>query len=163
MPEVTVANTQAVETVSPPTFNHSTEEQHNEFRHILLLLRLATAYNYGESMLPDQDYANHFDAAADRMYRQFTRQGVLNALATIFVRDNEVIATTEVPFLTGVLTTVASGPETPSLSAAAIRKVAVIKNPEGADSDETCADVVDTGMRLQLGQDMSVKSFFKET
>jgi hypothetical protein len=74
MPEVTVANTQAVETVSPPTFNHSTEEQHNEFRHILLLLRLATAYNYGESMLPDQDYANHFDAAADRMYRQQGRR-----------------------------------------------------------------------------------------
>ena len=47
-----VANTRAVETVSQPTFDHSTgaEAQRDDFRHILLLLRLATAYNYGESM-----------------------------------------------------------------------------------------------------------------
>jgi hypothetical protein len=100
-------------------------------------------------MLPDLDYANHFDAASDRIYRQFTRPGVLNALATIFVRDNEAIATTEVPLSTAVLTTVVSGFN--------------FKNPAGADSDETCTDFADTGKPLLLEQDMSVDSFFEAT
>jgi hypothetical protein len=78
MPEVpTVATSEAggLGTVSElPTFNHatSTKEQHTEFHHLHSLLHLTTAYNYGESMLPDPDYAKNFDLEADKLYHQFT-------------------------------------------------------------------------------------------
>jgi hypothetical protein len=103
---VATGTSQTGGTVSPPTFNRATEEQHAEFRHLLSLLRLATAYNYRQSMLPDPEYAKNFNLEADDQYRRFTRQGVLNALATIFVRNNEVIATTQLPLSPAVLTTV---------------------------------------------------------
>jgi len=129
-----------------------------------LLLHLATAYNHSESILPDKDYANQFDPKVDRVYCQFTHPGVLTALATIFVRDNKVIATMEVPLLTAVLTTVVASLKMPSVTS--IQKVVIVKNPAEADSsdlNETCVDLVDTGKPLLLEGNMSVESFFKAT
>jgi hypothetical protein len=156
-----VTNTQAVETISQPSFNRSTKAQRDDFRHILLLLRLVTAYNYGDSMLPNQAYANQFSEAADKKYRDFTPEGVLNALATVFVTDNEVIATSALPSpgSTNVIAAVTSA------RIARIRNVAVVPNGKIAeDTDkDACADVEGAVEPLSLEQDMLVESFYEAT
>ena len=82
-------------------------------------------------MLPDPEYKRSFDPKADPSYRRFTREGILKALATIFVRNNEVIATTQVPFSATVVASVSE--------LGYIRNVAVAKNTNNDDDDETLA------------------------
>lgn len=133
MPEVATTTAVQIDTEAPPTVDHcpvlATDEQHNDFRSLLSLLRLITAYNYGHSMLPDPEYTRSFDAKADARYRRFTREGILKALATIFVRNDEVIATTQLPFSTTVVASVSQLGD--------IQNVAVVKNTNNDDDDET--------------------------
>ena len=129
-----------------PTFKMATDYQHDRFRHILLLLCLVTAYNYNKSMLPDEDYVNQIDLVVDKEYRRFSCPGVLNSLVTVFVRDNEVIVTAELPHVSSiVLTTVASDM---APMPGNIRKVAVIKN---GVIDETSMDLEEAAEPISLG------------
>src|ERR1700733_10905901 len=67
-------------------------DPHAELRHTIMLLRLATTYNYGHSMLPNKNYELQFDPNLDHKYHKATYHGTLNALAAIFVMGAEVIA-----------------------------------------------------------------------
>jgi hypothetical protein len=112
-------------------------------------------------MLPSQAYANQFSEAADKKYREFTPEGVLNALATISVTDNEVIATSILPFpgSTNVIAAVTSA------RIAGIRNAAVVPNGKIAeDTDKDAfADVEGTVEPISLEQDMVVESFYEAT
>src|ERR1700733_12974331 len=67
-------------------------DPHAELCHTIMLLRLATTYNYSHSMLPNKNYELQFDPNLDHKYRKATYHGTLNALAAIFVMGAEVIA-----------------------------------------------------------------------
>jgi hypothetical protein len=73
------------------------KSMHSEFRHLMMLLVLACAYNSnGLPLLSDDNYKSNFSTDDYNLYRRVTHHGVLNALATLFVRDHEVIATMDI-------------------------------------------------------------------
>ena len=54
--------------------NCATKEQHDEFWHLMVILYLATSYNYGQAMLLDLDYERSFNMEVDNKYSQITLQ-----------------------------------------------------------------------------------------
>jgi hypothetical protein len=85
--------------IDPPAAQHedgANEEMdlHDEFRHLLTLLILAAAYNSdGTPLLRDMKYSNQVRAEETSRHKLST-VSVLRAIATIFVRNHEVLATT---------------------------------------------------------------------
>jgi hypothetical protein len=65
----------------------------------------------------------------DARYCQFTPKGVLSALAAVFIKNNEVIATTQIPFSTTVVASISKP----------IGTVAVIQNTNNKDNNEMVA------------------------
>jgi len=66
---------------------------HSKFRHILALLIFATAYNSGSLPI----LRKHDEALLnDSSFNKLSTLGVLNALATLFVRGNEIVAVTNI-------------------------------------------------------------------
>lgn len=76
-------------------------------------------------MLPDPVYTKNFNPAEDAKYLRFTHQGVLSALATIFVRGDEVISTTQIPSSATIVAIVSE------------RTSAVVQNTNTNDNEET--------------------------
>ena len=109
-------------------------------------------------MLPDEDYVNQIDLVVDKEYRRFSRPGVLNSLVTVFVRDNEVIATAELPHVSSVVLTTVASDMAPMPGN--ICKVAVIKN---GVVDKTLMDLEEAAEPISLGQDSTIQSFLEVT
>ena len=73
------------------------EAMRNEFRHLMMLLVLSTAYNSGNvPLLRDDKYKSEFSSQEDDRYRRVTHQSVLAAVATLFARNHEIVATTDI-------------------------------------------------------------------
>jgi hypothetical protein len=75
----------------------SAEELRSQFRHILMLLNFATAFNHGHSVLHDVAYEAAFDKDNDAEYGQLSQPVLLNALAVLLVtrKTEEVVATAD--------------------------------------------------------------------
>ena len=122
-----VSATSSVEEGSKSSNNlPSAEELRGEFRHILMLLNFATAFNHGHSVLHDVAYKARFDRDRDAEYGRLSRAGLLNALAVLLVtrKTEEVVATAD--FIT----------------ADAIN-IVVVKNPHSSDKFFSKAEMND--------------------
>jgi hypothetical protein len=75
----------------------SAEELRSQFRHILMLLNFATAFNHGDSVLHDVAYEAAFDKDNDAEYDQLSQPALLNALTVLLVtrKTEEVVATAD--------------------------------------------------------------------
>lgn len=158
------------------TQSELTEDLHNQFRHLLEILILATAYNaHSVPLLHDPHYKAELDPLDDNIHRQVTHEGVLGALATVLVRNHEIIALTDVaPSVSDI---------TPSVLAtlqvdAGDGKMKVMsnfvctKNPDNGD-DYISADGTNRCMLLSPGKPLEVvadkddnqwwRYFFSET
>jgi hypothetical protein len=72
------------------------DKMHDESRHICMLLMFATAYNMdGLPLLLDHSCNYKYDQDEDAYDQRASPARVLNALATAFVQNDEIIAAAE--------------------------------------------------------------------
>jgi hypothetical protein len=104
----------------------SDDELRSQFRHTLMLLNFATAFNHGHSVLQDATYKAEFDKSSDAEYGQLSRPGLLNSLAVLLVtrKNEEVVATADFITEDGI-------------------NIVVVKNPHRSDNFFSNAEMKD--------------------
>lgn len=105
----------------------------SQFRHTLLLLNFAMAFNNGHPVLQDANYKAEFDVSNDADYGRLSWPGLLNSLAVLLVtrKNEEVIATAD--FITEDAI-----------------NIVIMKNPHGSDNFFSNAEMKDQAKHFKL-------------